>query len=62
MRKLNLSTEEARLILGKLGENMTDLQILNIISMFQILCEAWLDNYERKIFKGKTLREIVDGV
>ncbi len=48
---------EARKILGKAAEEMTDEEVKNQIACIQCLADSWLDEYERKIFKGKTLNE-----
>lgn len=54
-----MSLSEAREILGRVGESMTDLEIQQIVSVFQLLCDSWLDNRERNLFQGKTLKELL---
>lgn len=53
-----ISISEARQILGKRGKEMSDSEIQEIISIFQILADTWLDSHERSLFKGKTLKEL----
>jgi len=46
--------------LGKVAEKLSDEQLLCIISEFQFLVNSWLDEYEKGVFAGKTLREIIN--
>lgn len=59
---LNNSTtvEEARKILGKTAENLSDEQIQDQLVKIKYLAESWLDEYEKSIFGGKTLNEILN--
>ena len=52
-----MDIDEARKILGKPAEGMTDDQIRDVIANTGFLVESWLDQYERKIFDGQTLAE-----
>lgn len=58
---LNKTTtvEEARKILGKTAENLSDEEIQDQLTKIQFLAESWLDDYERSIFDGKTLAEVI---
>lgn len=60
MSNINITIKDARKVLKQVGKEMDDLQIQTMVTTFQILIEGWLDNHERKIFEGKTLREIVE--
>lgn len=55
-----ISIEEARKILGKVAEGMSDEQLQDQLTKMEYLTEGWLDQYERKIFDGKTLNEFSD--
>ena len=46
--------------LGKVAEMLSDEQLLCIISEFQFLINSWLDEYEKGMFSGKTLREVLN--
>ena len=51
--------EEARKILGSIAEDFTYEELKNECVKIQYLTETWLDDYERSIFGGKTLRELL---
>jgi len=51
--------EEAREILGDTAKQLTDEQLKDICVEIQFLVESWLDEYERSVFNGKTLRELL---
>lgn len=51
--------EEARNILGDLAKDLSNDQLREIRAEIEYLIEAWVDDYERSIFKGKTLRELL---
>lgn len=55
----DMSIKEARKVLGKQAENLTDDEVGNMVAKLKYLAEGWLDTYERKIFKGKTLNELL---
>lgn len=52
--------EEVREKLGDTAKDMTDEQLRDQIAMMKYLSESWLDDYERTIFDGKTLNEVLD--
>jgi len=54
--------DEAREILGDTAKDLTDDQIKDILVEIQYLVECWLEEYERKIFDGKTLNELLGGI
>lgn len=45
--------------LGALADSFTPEQLYEVITEFQYLGESWLDDYERTIFNGKTLVELL---
>ena len=47
--------------LGEKAKLLTDEQIECITTEFQFLIDTWLDEYERDVFEGKTLQEILNG-
>lgn len=49
-----------RRILGKTAKSLSNEQIECINSEFQFLAEAWLDEYEKDVFGGKTLKEVIN--
>jgi NH3-dependent NAD+ synthetase len=50
---------DAKQILGKLALNFTDEDIKEIVSEIHYLAETWLDDFERKMFDGHTLKELI---
>jgi len=51
--------QEVKNILGVLGEQLTDDQIKTIATKVQFLTDVWLDEFEREIFNGKTIQELL---
>lgn len=51
--------KKAKEILGDLENEFTDIQLRSIVAEIQYLAESWLDNYEREIFDGLTLKELL---
>ena len=49
---------KAKEALGNLSELFTDLQINEIVTDVDCLVENWLNQFERSIFEGKTLKEV----
>jgi hypothetical protein len=52
---------EARKILGKEAEGLTDEQIKNLLAFVDYMCEGWLDKFEISTF-GKTIQHLTNGV
>ncbi len=50
---------KARHTLGSLAENYTDTQIDIMVTDFEYLASTWLDLFEKSIFNGKSLKEVV---
>ncbi len=50
---------EAREILGSSADNISDAQVYDLVNEVQYLVDSWLEEYEQKIFEGKTLDEIL---
>ncbi len=55
----DIELEKAKAVLGDIAKKMSDDQIKDICVEIQYLVESWLDDYERSIFNGKTLRELL---
>ena len=51
--------ERSRGILGELSRDFTDAELRNIVSDFEYLSTQWIDKFEREIFSGITLSEIL---
>lgn len=51
--------QKTKEILGDLANEFTNEQIQDVVSEIQYLTESWLDDFERKIFKGLTLKELL---
>ena len=51
--------QKAKEILGELTKEFTPDQLKDAVTEIQYLCESWLDDLERQIFKGRTLNELL---
>ena len=49
-----------RTILGETAKELSDPQIEIIITEFQFLIDSWLDEYEKEVFGGLTLKEVLN--
>ena len=59
------NTEEAvvtrmRRILGEKAKTLSDEQIECVATEFNFLIDAWLDEYEKEVFEGMTLKEVLN--
>lgn len=52
-------TLEAREILGDSAEKLTDEEVYSLVSEVQYLTDCWFEEFERKVFNGKTLTELI---
>ena len=52
-------TSKTRGIMGELVAELTDEDLEIYITEFQHLINYWLDGYERKLFEGQTLHQIL---
>jgi hypothetical protein len=52
-------TQEARKILGEKAKNLTDQQLNDISVEIECLVKIWIDQFEKKMFAGKTLNELL---
>lgn len=53
------SLKQAKAVLGDLAKDFSTDELKNIVSEIQFLVETWLDDYEREVFDGLTLRELL---
>lgn len=51
--------QKAKEILGPIAENFTSEQLRDAVTEIQFLVEGWLDEFERRIFNGVTLKELL---
>lgn len=53
--------ERTRRILGQTANYFTEEQLTTINTDFQYLIDTWLDTYEKNIFSGMTLQNLLKG-
>jgi len=46
-------------MLGNKAESLTDIEVKDIVCKLEYLAEGFLDNYEKQIFQGKTLKQVL---
>jgi len=46
-------------ILGKKAKHLSNMEIESLISKLEYLADGFLDNYEKQIFQGKTLKQLL---
>lgn len=51
--------QKAKEILGEVAKTFTEEQLRDIVSEVQFLTTTWLDDFERGVFDGKTLNELL---
>ena len=49
-----------RRMLGETANKLTDEKVECLATEFQFLINAWLDEYERDVFEGMTLKEVLN--
>lgn len=49
-----------RRILGEKANTLSDEKVECLATEFQFLINAWLDEYERDVFEGMTLKEVLN--
>lgn len=52
--------KQARTILGGLIDKFSSEELQEVIILLQYLTETWLDMYEKELFNGKTLNELLN--
>lgn len=53
--------QKARRVLGEISLEVTDEQLEVFLTGVQFLLDSWLDSFERKMFDGLTLKQILKG-
>ncbi len=53
--------QKSRRVLGEISSEVSDEQLEVFITGIQFLLDGWLDNFERKMFDGLTLNQILKG-
>lgn len=53
--------QKARRILGETAQGQTDEQLQTFTTELQYLIDSWLDVYEKQIFDGPTLQQLLRG-
>lgn len=56
---MDITLKEAKEALGTDGADLTDLEILNLVDNIQALVRSWSEDYQRTIFKGKTIKDLL---
>jgi hypothetical protein len=51
--------QKAREILGEIANELTPQQLNSVVSEVKYLAESWLDDFERDLFGGQTLQELL---
>ena len=51
--------QQARGILGDTAKDMTDEELSVYLTQFEYLLEGWLDSYEKQLFNGLTLQQML---
>lgn len=57
--KQQKSIQEARDILGETASEITDEQVFELMTEVQYLADTWIEEFERNVFDGKTLEELL---
>lgn len=52
-------TARTKRLLGEIAHALSNEQIENINSEFQYLIDTWLDAFEKQVFEGKTLSQLL---
>lgn len=53
------NVQRAKDTLGALADQFTQEQLKETVTEIQYLVDSWLDDFERKTFKGQTLNELL---
>jgi len=53
-------TLRMRKALGETAKLMPDEQIETITTEFQFLIDSWMDDFEKEVFSGQTLKEVLN--
>ena len=53
------SIQKAKIILGDLAQEFSKEDLRDLVAQIEYLAESWLDDFEREVFSGKTLNELL---
>lgn len=53
--------QKARRVLGEVSSEVTDAQLEVFLTEVQFLLDSWLDGFEKELFDGLTLKQILKG-
>jgi len=53
------SIQKAKEVLGTLADSITQEQLKDVVCEMQYLADSWLDDFERNVFEGMTLSELL---
>lgn len=53
------TVQEAREILGDSASNLSDDKVYDLVVEMQYLVDTWLEEFEKNVFDGKTLKELI---
>ena len=53
-------TTRIRKALGETAQSLSNEQIETIITEFQFLIDSWLDEFEKEIFGGLSIKEVIN--
>lgn len=53
--------EKSRRVLGEVASDLSDDDLQIFLTEIQYLINSWFDHYEKQIFNGQTLRQILNG-
>lgn len=53
------AVEEARDILGESATTLTDEELYDLTNEMQFLVDTWIEEFERDVFEGKTLKDLL---
>lgn len=50
---------KAKEALGELSKQFSEVELKEVITDIDFIVESWLDDFERDLFKGKTMKELL---
>jgi len=56
---IDKKVQRAKAILGDLVKDFSEAELRDVVTEIQFLVDSWLDDYEREVFDGLTLRELL---
>lgn len=58
----DIKLEEIKLLLGNKSQQFSNEELRDTVVKMKYLVELWLDSFEKEIFEGKTLQELLAGI